>query len=1052
MKNILIVLTVMVCKLSLAQTISGIVTDKNNLGIPGVTVQIKDTNIGVVTNFDGKYTIKASSDDILVFSFIGTETQEIPVNGDTIINVTLIESAEFLDEVVIVGYGTVKKSDLTGSVSSIKAEDIIKQGAISIDQALAGKASGVQVTQGSGVPGSGASVKIRGINSMQGSEPLYVIDGIPIDNTSLSPIVAEQESSSQISPLSMINPSDVASIEILKDASATAIYGSRGANGVVLVTTKSGSLGKGRINIDSENGVMELPTKINLLNSNNYWVLYNEARINAGEPGIDPDLLLSAQNNLLPTYNWQDIVFQTGTTSNHNINFSGGNKDLKYLLSTNLFDGKGIVKQTDFNRISSRLNLDANINSKISVGSRLYFANINSNQRSTTTNFNANTGTNSLIMRALVTSPYADFDSDFDEEGVEYYTPIEALEGNLYENVISMFIGNVFAEYKISDGLSFKSNFSFQDRNTNQRFYQKNNLPQAYSRSGWAKTNDSRVNVFTNTNTLNYIKNIRKHNFNAVLGQSIETFKFSSLMTSNAGFENDLLLFYAPNTAEFNDPDLLSYSDSKLVSFFGRVNYSYENKWLLTLTGRIDGSSKFAENNKFGFFPAIALGYNISKEDFFQDIEGISNLKLRLSYGLSGNQSIQPYQSLDQLASDTQGFGDGNGGETLNPIFYNSQLANKNLKWETTTQKNIGFDLGLFNNSVEINFDYYNKDTNDLLVVGNRIPSHSGFTTMTENLGLMRTKGIDLGINAFLISNENFSWKMTGNFSKSETKIIEMGADYIESGYNNGWVSGGTQRLIVGEELGVFFGYKTAGISQFDDFQEFQGLTEQEKIDLYYSNPSATYTYIDGYSGGVPRSTSHYRPGEQLYADLNEDGILSEEDRGVIGHAQPDFYFGINNSFAIGNLDFSFFIDGVIGQDIANVMNFRLMDFSWGQKLESSVSRWTPENPSSEYPRVDAGNFGAPAFRFSDRFIEDGSYIRLQNVTLGYTLPKSISDKLKLDLLKIYISGSNLLTISDYSGYNPDVSLTGNNTQQMGHDSAGYPLARTYRLGVTLKF
>ncbi|MDA9069803.1 hypothetical protein N9K07_03505, partial [Arenitalea sp.] len=344
------------------------------------------------------------------------------------------------------------------------------------------------------------------------------------------------------------------------------------------------------------------------------------------------------------------------------------------------------------------------------------------------------------------------------------------------------------------------------------------------------------------------------------------------------------------------------------------------------------------------------------------------------------------------------------------------------------------------------------KKTEDLLVIGNPIPAQSGFTAYTENVGALKTDGFDLGITAHLFSSDKFSWSINGTLSTGKTTIDDMKGDYIQSGYNQGWVSGGTQRLIIGEELGAFYGYKTAGIAQFDDFVEFQGLSGQERIDLYNTDLTATYTFVDGYDGGLPRSSARNRPGEQLFADLVDDDELNEEDRSVIGRAQQDISFGINNTFTIGNFDFSFFVDGQLGQDIANVTNFGLLSFSSEQQQAVSRTAWTPETNSTIYPRLDQTNFGAPAFLFSDRFIEDGSFIRLQNVTLGYTLPRELLDKLNLMDAKISVSGSNLFFITDYTGFSPDVSLTGSNNLALGHDDAGYPVARTFRLGLNIKF
>lgn len=1033
------------------RALNGTVSDETKEPMVGVTVLIKNSSFATMTNSNGEFSIpNVTSQTILEFSFIGYQKKTVLVGDKAILHVIMETKQNELNDVVVVGYGTMKKSDLTGSIASVKADDITKSGNISIDQSLAGRVSGVIVTQGSGTPGSGSSIIIRGASSMRGSDPLYVIDGVPIDNTSLSPMQGGQEAAGNLSPLSLINPSDIESMEILKDASATAIYGSRGANGVVLITTKTGKTGKGKIEVSAEYGIAELPHQIKLLNASEYYQVLYESKFNTNSTiTVSPSLLDSARKGLIHGTNWQDVIFRQGITQNYNINLSGGAKDLRYSIATNLYDAKGIVKKSDFQRVSSRLNLDGKVNDFTDFGAKIAYSFINSSLPSTTTNFDAtkNSGANSIIQRALQMPPNLGLDADSYANDVVAYTPTVALEADNYLNEISQFIGSAFLKFSISKDLSFKTDFSYQIRNSNQRYYQNNILPTAYSRGGWAKTNDSRVRLFSNTNTLSYNKLIKNNKIDVVLGQSLEWYDNEAILTSNYGFSNDLLTYYAPQTATFMDPDSYQYSDSRLVSFFSRINYTYKDRFLFTFTGRADGSSKFAINKKFGFFPAIAIGYRLSEESFIKKLEFISNLKPRLSYGLSGNQALTPYQSLDQLTGSMMSFGNGTGGETLYPVYYANQLPNANLQWENTTQLNAGLDIGLFDNKLTATIDVYNKRTNNLLVVGNQIPAQSGFTSFTENMGLLGSNGAEIGINAVLLAKKKFNWEMGLTLSTGKTKVLAMGSDYIPSGYNMGWVSGGTQRLIVGEELGSFYGYKTAGISQFEDFQEFTGLSKQEQIDLYNKNPMAVFTPVIKSNGDKVIAE---RPGEQLYEDVVKDGVINSLDRKVIGHTQPDLVFGLNNTISVHDFDLSFMIDSQIGQEVCNVTNFQLLAFNGRQQLATVLNRWTPENPSTTYPRLNALNNGAPAFVFSDRFIEDASFIRLQNVTLSYNLPKKITAKLGLSKFKIYVSGTNLFVLTNYSGYNPDVSLNGSNTQQMGHDNSGYPVPRTFRLGLNV--
>jgi len=562
------------------QTITGKVTDSAGGPLPGVTVVVKGTTTGSITDSNGTYSLLVLSNaKTLVFSFVGMETTEVDIAGKMVINVVFNEESVELGEVVAVGYGTMKKSDITGSVASVKADELIRAGTIGIDQSLAGKAAGVIVTQSSGVPGSGSFIKIRGITSMQGSDPLYVIDGVPVDNTALSS-VAGVEGGGQLSPLSSINPSDVESLEILKDASATAIYGSRGANGVVLITTKSGKSGLGKIEIDAEYGLSAIPKLIRLQDANQYTLTRYEALFNAKQDvsGFRSSELDSARAGLLTGTDWQKAIYRQGKTLNCNLNLSGGNNDIRYLVSSNFFDARGIIPKSDFTKISTRANLDGKLNKYLDFGTRLFYASIHSTEGITTTGYNTNLGLNSIINRVLQASPTTGLDAADSDQGFVSYSPFTALEGNDYDNLISQFIGNMFINVKLFKSLTFKTDFSYQNRNTNQRYYQKNMFPGALSRHGWAKTTDARGRLLTFTNTLNYNLKINNHQINAVLGQSVEWGDYEALTTSNYNFANDILSYYGMGTASVMEPDFLGFSSNSLASFFLRINYSLKNK------------------------------------------------------------------------------------------------------------------------------------------------------------------------------------------------------------------------------------------------------------------------------------------------------------------------------------------------------------------------------------------------------------------------------------------------------------------------------------------
>ena len=1048
MKKFLTIAIIMLSVVAFSQekNISGIVKDDTGYPMVGVAIVVKGTKNATMSDLDGRYYIKGNKGDVLRFSYIGMQTRNITIEDKATINVNLKTIETLLDDVVVIGYGSVKKSDLTGSVSTVKAEDITKSGAISIEQSLAGRAAGVVVTQGSGEPGSGASIKIRAIGSLNGSDPLYVIDGVPFENNAASGLGSEDTESQSMSPLSMINPSDIESIEVLKDASSTAIYGSRGANGVVLITTKQGKVGKGVISVDHESGLTTVTRFVDLLDSNEYVILNEEAWRNAGN--LNPrsaDRLALAHQGLVPNNDWQKTIIQVGTQNSTNISFSGGTKELKYLFSNNLTESKGIVAETDYKRISSRVNLTANVTDKFTVGTSINYSSATNNQSSINTSGNNIKGATSAINRALKAPPTTLIDDADDIEGIEEGSPIVQLRANKYHNLLTQLVGSMYGEYSFTKALKFKSTFTYQNRNTAQRYYQLNILPNNLAEGGRAKTGDGRSTSTSITNTLSYRNNSKKHNFNAVLGQSIEGRETETVKVSNFGFANDLLLYYDPGSATFNDPDVVNYDSNKLASVFGRINYTFNKKYLFTLTGRYDGSSKFSANNKWAFFPAGAFAYKFSEEKFMKRINAISELKFRVSYGTSGNQAVSSFESLDQYQSGIVPFN-----EQTSTIYYQSQLPNANLTWETTSQLDLGVDFGFFKNRLTGSFEYYNKITDDLLFKNNQISVVSGFSTYTENYGSLTTNGLEFSFNAKIINKKNFSWELRGNIATGKTKVQDMASNNLFSGWNPGFISGGTQRLIIGEEVGTFYGYKTAGIGQFDDFVEFQGLTNAERIAKYNAAPNATYTFVAGYTGGIPSDSSKQRPGEQLYEDVKKDGAFTEEDRTTIGQAQADYNFGINNSFHIGDFDFSFFIDAQQGQEIVNFTSINLLDFQGKQAYSVVLNRWTPESPSNLWPRVDSSNSRGDVF--SDRFVEDGSFVRLQNVTLGYNFPNDLLHKLGLSSLRLYASATNLALWTKYYGFTPDVSARGSSNTNLGHDNSAYPAARLIRLGVNLKF
>ncbi len=1062
MKKIITVLIIMISVTAFSQqmTVTGRVKDDKGEALFGATLQIKKKGTGTITDIDGRFSIAASTGDIITVSYLGTETKNIIVEQANVIHITLKSLDQELDEVVVVGYGTVKKSDLTSSVSTIKAEDITKTGTISLDQALAGRAAGVIVTTNSGAPGAGASITIRGMSTITNSEPLYVIDGIPMENNSLDALSADSNGGNNLSPLSLISPEDIESIEILKDASAAAIYGSRGSNGVVLVTTKTGKVGKGVISVSRDYSLGSIPHVSRLLDANEFVILKNELNLNSNSGSVDPQLLADAQAGRLTTTDWLKTVTHPSTTANTNISFSGGTKDLRYLLSTNFLNSEGMIQSTDFSRIQTRLNLDADVSKVVKVGTRITYSYVDSDSQSTNVGQNADGfGVGNIIRRVQEADPSkniyevipADPNDPDDPDAVDLQiNPLDYLNNNKWNTKEYQFLGNIYLTLQFSKGFYFKTSFNYQNRFSKQRFYQNREVRPGVLTAfgGWAKTGDTQNESISNTNELHFDKKFGKHAFNTVIGQSTEYRSTESVRTDNRGFPNDLLTIYAPNTATTYFADNIIFGENSLLSYFGRINYTLNNKYLFTVTGRYDGSSKFAANNKWAFFPAGAFAYKLSEEKFIKNIREISQAKFRVSYGKTGNQAITDYQSLSVLTPDQYVIGDGVGGEGITTVYYSDQIPNPNLKWESTLQFDAGLDLGFFKNRVTVTTDYYVKNTTDLLFKTNKVASQSGQSNFVRNLGSIKSTGFELALGLDIFRKKNFSWLFNGNFSVGKAVINDLATDIAAGPTLSGVAGTGTQILKNGEKVGTFYGYKRAGIAQFSDFQEFQGLTSQEQIDLYNSNRSGSYTFIPRADGALLYNEANPSPGKQLFYDPNGDGTITDADKQVIGNAQADVMFGIKNDFRIGNVDLSFFFDAQLGQEIANITNVRLMTFTGSRNALGVVKdSWSPENQNTDFPKL-----GSVVRQFTDLYVENGSFVRLQNVTVGYNFPKQLLGKIGLNSLRLNASLNNIYTFTKYSGFSPDVSTFGKENLSLGHDSSGYPNIRRLIFGVKASF
>ncbi|WP_454880598.1 SusC/RagA family TonB-linked outer membrane protein [Sphingobacterium detergens] len=969
--------------------------------IEGVTIQLEAVTHSVKTDQKGKFQFVTGQKlpFTLILTFVGYQKKRIIVNTSPTI-IELVPSSEDLEEVVVVGYGTQKRRDLTGAVASLP-ENLLRQPVSSLDQTLKGGISGVQVTQTSGQPGGGVSIRIRGGASIQGgNEPLYVIDGFPVYNQTESTGVG---SGTPVNPLASINPADIESIEVLKDAAATAIYGSRGANGVILVTTKKGKAGHVQLNYDGSIGVQRVLKNIDVLNAHDFAILRNEALYDAN-PSLGPyQYRKQAEiDQLVEGTNWQKEAFRTGNIQNHQLALSGGAEKVQYFLGANYFDQQGVIANTDFKRLGFRSNINANPFDRLQVG-----ANLSINKT------NAQIAPTGIVNALLIMPPTATI---YEPNGA--YTQRNPFE-NIFANPIATLkettntsnglriLGTSFAQYRILEGLQAKVLFGVDLNSRDDKFYLPSYIYEGSGSKGEASLGNLDGTSWLNENTLTYTGAIGQHNFNALLGFTQQENKNEVFRAGAQNFVTDDLLF---NSLQSGSTITRPSSDSYnwvLHSYLARVNYNYANKYYASASIRRDGSSRFGADNKWGNFPSLAFSWRVVNEPFFkQTFPGISDFKIRTSFGTTGNQEIGQYQSLSTLYSLNYLFGN-----NVVTGFASQRVPNKNLGWETTFQYDAGFDLAVLNNRLQFTIDYYYKKTKDLLL-NVEIPWTSGYATSLQNFGSVSNKGLEFGLKSKNLQG-NLSWNTDLNISFNRNKVLTIGdgaVSYISGNYI----------IKVGEPLGTFYGTVTDGILQLGEESSKGALTGN-------ANPKA---------------------GDRLYKDINGDGqFTTANDRTLIGNAQPDFIFGISNTFSYKGFDLSFLIQGTVGNDLLNINRQNLEMFTGQQNASiDALDRWTTVNPSQLYPRAKLD----PAPIFSDQFVESGSFARLKSLQFGYSFPKEWLKNAHITNLNLYLAAQNLLTWTSYKGFDPEVT-SGSNVQ-IGTDAGIYPAAKSVSLGVSLTF
>lgn len=995
-------------------TVSGTVSDAKEV-LVGASIQQKGANTGTVTDINGKFSLQVPAGSTILVSFIGYLAKEIVINSSSELIIILEEDADLLSEVVVIGYGTVKKSDLTGSVSSVKEVDFRNTAILSIDQGLQGKVPGMVISMGSGQPGAASSVRIRGTSSINGnSEPLYVIDGVFI--------VPEQSigavNGPSLNPLATINPADVESVEVLKDASATAIYGTRGANGVVLVTTKRGKKGPAVITFNYTKSFQKLRKKMPMLNAAELAVLGNEAADNEGVPRKS---IYASPVNLGVGTDWQDQIFEVAPMDNFQIAARGGSENSTYAISANYFVQQGIIKNSDFTKGNVRINLDQKLTKKLGLGTSI---NINRNTLQGVVTDAESAIPSSVTSWALAFNPgLGVYDSNgeyvFENNTAQPAVGNPVADINSTEQVVTSnrILGNIFLTWDITKELQFKSSIGTDAVFSTEKAFIPNNIKRGQASNGQAAIGKQEGLNWLLENTFSYAKKFGIHQINAVIGHSLQAYDNSFLFTATSDFADNRLGY---NAIQVGADKTLIFNGTggwQLQSFLGRVNYNLMEKYLLTVSARVDGSSKFGVGNKYGTFPSFALAWRIKEENFLKDIQAISDMKWRIGYGVVGNEGIPPYSSQGLLETTEAYFGENEIAKGSGP----ASRQNDALKWETTSQFDLGLDIGFLNNRLNLIADVYYKETKDLLLNA-PVPYTSGFAYSFFNVGSLENKGLEIAINSVNIDKEVIKWTSSFNIGFNKNKVLELNSEEGIPGDPllgiNGWTS-----ITAGQPIGTFYGYKTDGIIQ---------LGEDLSSIPHFADYTPTY-------------------GDRKYVDKTTDGILTEDDMVVLGNANPDFSFGFNNTVAYKKFTLSFFIQGVYGNEIVNFNKFSLESFDGNQNNSTAaLKRWTPDNPTNEYPRATV----SPRINtMSDHQIEDGSYLRLKDITFSYELSDLLSKmKVKVKSFSFFVSGKNLVTITNYSGYDPEVNRFIKNPRSFGADYGTYPTTKIFSTGLNITF
>lgn len=1016
-----------------SQKISGVVTEQETgKPLPGVSILLKDSGILGVTDVSGRFTIEVpTSDAVLLFKYVGYSDFETPIRDRKILQIKMTNENRSLEEVIVIGYGEVLRKDVTGSVGSADVKAIQKAPVGSALEALAGRVAGVQVSSQSGKPGSGVNIVIRGANSLtQDNSPLYVIDGFPMEDANSS----------------VLNPQEIEAIEVLKDASATAIYGARGANGVILITTKKGKVGAPQISYNGYVGTQNIINKIELMDGYEFVRLQEERSPSSMELTYYADGRTLEDYRTIESYDWQSYIFRDASMHNHNLSVMGGNNNTKYSFSGNIFDQDGIIVNSGFNRKQGRVTIDQSF-SKLKVGINTSYTSTltsGSNPASPDASFSA---MNYLMFSVWGYRPVTYGDEDLrnaleddviDGQNDYRFNPVLSAYNELRNNFNKRLVANAYAEYPFTSYLKLRITGGINNADWRQDVF--NNSKTRYGYPGSTnKVNGSilytQSNTWLNENTLTFNKKFNNHSLNLVAGLTFQENAYNryGMSAINLPYESKGLSGLSDGEQQ---PVTSTLSDWSMMSYLGRVNYNYKSRYLLTASFRADGSSKFGGDNRFGYFPSTAFAWRIIEENFMKKQNLVSDAKLRIGYGVTGNNRVSEYARFSPTYVTNNGPVD-NAYYSWNDVLYQGMylgIGTPDLRWESTAQFNTGIDLGFFKNRLSITADYYNKNTYDLLLFA-ELPNSTGYSNAYKNIGETQNKGIEVTLSGDIIKNQSFTWNSSFNIAFNKNKVVKLTQNQESLTRTVPWDQHYREIPLylakIGQPLGQMYGYLWEGVYQYEDFDQL---------------PNGRYVLKSNVTtNGNPRS--NIQPGDVKYRDLNGDLVVDNYDRTVIGRGYPVHQGGFSNDLTYKNFDLHFFLQWSYGNDVinANRILFENGNMSNLNQFASFANRWTPENTSSTMPRVNGQGPNA----YSTRVVEDASYLRLKTVSFGYNFSPSFLSKYHIKGLRAYVSAQNLITWTKYTGYDPEVAVY-YSALTPGFDYSSYPRPKTFVFGLNV--